>query len=391
MSPATHPLLILTPSYQSCTWPSRASGVILLSYFENCGLDTAYFNMSQPLPTPSHTPPLFPSMLNLDLEVIVTVTINLKRYGLKSVPLKSVPLCGEAASADTDAARRYVEDEFPKLISDGGYLPEKVFNMDKTGPFWKRMPSRTFLFKDEVKRPGFKAHKDRVTLIMCGNAAGFMLKPGLIYRDKNAVALKNKNKALLPMYWMHNSKTWITKALTLALSLHFSIPQVKLYLGQRGLPFKVLLSMDCAGGHATDLQYDRIQIECPPPNTISLIQPMDQGFISAFKALYTRSTMEGLIAAVDDDNGFTLKKHWCFTPDEVHHSAVEKAVRLARIIRDEGFINMTEEDINSLIDAHSDPLTDEDLEMTKSASEVESKEEQGEEIGERGLTLENLQ
>ena len=69
-----------------------------------------------------------------------------------------MPLCGEAASADTNAARRYVEDKFPKLINEGGYLPEQVFNMDETGLFRKRLPSRTFLFKDEMKRPSFKAH-----------------------------------------------------------------------------------------------------------------------------------------------------------------------------------------------------------------------------------------
>ncbi|XP_064080612.1 tigger transposable element-derived protein 1-like [Macrobrachium nipponense] len=202
-----------------------------------------------------------------------------KRYGLKSVPLY-----GEAASADADAALRYVEDEFPKLISDGGYLPEQVFNMDKTGLFWKRMPSHTFLFKDEVKRPGFKTHKDCVTLIMCGYGAGFMLKPGLIYKAKNPRALKNKNKALLPMYWMHNSRAWIKKALILEWFLHCfipHIPQVKLYLGQKGLPFKVLLLMNYAGRHATDLQYDGVQIEFLPPNTTSLIQPMDQGVIRA--------------------------------------------------------------------------------------------------------------
>ena len=76
-----------------------------------------------------------------------------KRYGIRNVPLN-----GEVASADTDAARRYVEDEFPKLINEDGYQPEQVFDMDETGLFWKRMPSRTFLFKDEVKRPGFKAY-----------------------------------------------------------------------------------------------------------------------------------------------------------------------------------------------------------------------------------------
>ncbi|XP_045133328.1 tigger transposable element-derived protein 1-like [Portunus trituberculatus] len=63
------------------------------------------------------------------------------------------------------------KEEFPNLISEESYLPEQVFNMDETGLFWKMMPSRTFLFKDEVKRPGFKLHKDHVTLIMCGNAA----------------------------------------------------------------------------------------------------------------------------------------------------------------------------------------------------------------------------
>ena len=35
-----------------------------------------------------------------------------KRYGIRSVPLY-----GEAASADTDAACRYVENEFPMIIN----------------------------------------------------------------------------------------------------------------------------------------------------------------------------------------------------------------------------------------------------------------------------------
>ncbi|KAM9364931.1 tigger transposable element-derived protein 1-like [Pholidichthys leucotaenia] len=355
-----------------------------------------------------------------------------RRFGLRSVPLY-----GEAASADQEAALHYVEDQFPKLIEEGGYLPEQVFNMDETGLFWKRMPSRTFLYKDEVKRPGFKAHKDRVTLLMCGNAAGFMLKPGLIYKSLNPWALKNKNKALLPVYWMSNKKAWITKALTLDWFVNCFIPQVKLYLAEKGLPFKVLLLMDCAGGHATDLHYDGVQVEFLPPNTTSLIQPMDQGVIRAFKALYTRSTMEGLISSIDEgDEDFSLKTYWrgyniatClaniqkalnemkeqtlnaswrklwldvahdyegFTPDEVHHSAIDKAVRLARLVATEGFSDMTTEDVNTLIECHSEPLTDEDLiEMTRSASEEEEEAAAAagddDEAEERGLTLDNLQ
>ena len=47
--------------------------------------------------------------------------------------------------------------------------------MDETGLFWKKMLSRTFLMKDEMKAPGFKTPKDRVTRIMCGNAACLMI------------------------------------------------------------------------------------------------------------------------------------------------------------------------------------------------------------------------
>ncbi|XP_035205571.1 tigger transposable element-derived protein 1-like [Stegodyphus dumicola] len=115
------------------------------------------------------------------------------------------------------------------------------------------------------------AHKDRVAVIKASNTTGFMLKPGLIYKAKNPRALKNRNTAVLIVFWMHNSKAWITKALTLEWILHCFIPQLKLYLAEKGLPFKVLLLMDCAGGHATDLQYDGVQIEFLPPNTTSLI------------------------------------------------------------------------------------------------------------------------
>ncbi|XP_068242330.1 tigger transposable element-derived protein 1-like [Palaemon carinicauda] len=254
-----------------------------------------------------------------------------KRYGLKSMPLY-----GETASADTDASHPYMEAEFKKTIKDGQYLPEQVFNMDETGRFLKRMPSRTFFFMYEVHRPGYKVHKDRVTIVMHGNAARFMIKPGLSYKAKIPRALKIK-----------------------------------------GLPFMVFLLMECAGGHAMDLQYDEMQIKFLNLNITAPIQPMNQGVIPAFMALYTCARIEGLIAAVDNDKndkeGFTLKKYCRFAPDEIHHSAVEKAVALARTIKDEGFVDMMEEDMNRFIEAHSDPLTEEDLlEMTILASEEES-------------------
>ncbi|XP_051784731.1 tigger transposable element-derived protein 1-like [Erpetoichthys calabaricus] len=355
-----------------------------------------------------------------------------KRYGLKSVSLQ-----GEAASADTIAAETYVNETFKKIISEGGYRPEKVFNMNETGLFWKRMPSRTFLFKEEAKASGFKAYKDRVTLVVCGNAAGFLLKPGFIYKSKNPRTLKNKNKNLLPVHWMYNPKAWITKMLTSDWFHQCFIPQVKVYLAEKGMPFKVLLIMDNAGGHAADLSYSGVQMEFLPPNTTSLIQPMDQGVIRAFKTLYTRNSLANLVSSVDaaqEDDDFNLKAYWrqytiatClqniqkalqemkpatinaswkklwpevvyddkgFTLAEIQHSAVQKAVQLAAILGGEGFADMTTDDVNELLDCHSQPLTDEDLEeLMKSASEEEEEEEQQETeevVSPTGLTLERL-
>uniref|UniRef100_A0A087XHE0 DDE-1 domain-containing protein n=1 Tax=Poecilia formosa TaxID=48698 RepID=A0A087XHE0_POEFO len=210
-----------------------------------------------------------------------------KRFGLKSVSLH-----GEAASADTDGVEEYVNNKFKAIIEEGGYKPEQVFNMDETGLFWKRMPSCIFIMSDKAKAPGFKAQKDRVTVIMCGNAAGFMIKPGPIYKSKNPSALKYKNKNALPVYWLHNAQAWMTKVLTSDWFQRCFVLEVKHYVREKGLDFKVLLLMDNAGGHAADLSYDGVQIEYLPLNTTLLIQPMDQGIICAFKTLYAQNALQ---------------------------------------------------------------------------------------------------
>ncbi|CAI9734085.1 Hypothetical predicted protein [Octopus vulgaris] len=133
---------------------------------------------------------------------------------------------------------------------------------------------------------------------------------------------------------------------------------------------------------------------------------MDEDLIRAFKALYTRNALQHMVEAIDSDNNFSLKEYWrgytiamClqniqkaikemknetlnvnwkelwpegvhdykgFSPDEIHHSAVDKAVKLVKLFGGDGFTNMSTEDVNNLIETHSDPLTDEDLtEMTK--------------------------
>jgi hypothetical protein len=98
----------------------------------------------------------------------------------KRAYLHSLRLSSEAASADSEAASNFPE-ELQKIVIEGGYSPKQIFNVDETGLFWKRMPSRTFISQDENKVPGHKASKYRLTLSLGGNVEGDKLQPLLVY------------------------------------------------------------------------------------------------------------------------------------------------------------------------------------------------------------------
>jgi hypothetical protein len=138
-------------------------------------------------------------------------------------------------------------------MEEEGCHPKQVFICDETGLFWKKMPNRIYIHKSAKQAPGFKAWKDRLTLVICGNAAGHMIKPGVVYRAKNPHALKNKDKNYLPVFWQHNQKAWVTAVLYTEWFHQCFIPEVKKYLEQEGLPFKVLLVIDNAPGHPTSI------------------------------------------------------------------------------------------------------------------------------------------
>lgn len=227
------------------------------------------------------------------------------RHSLHSLKLK-----GELASGDVDAAQEYPAN-FAEIINDNSYTPDQVFNADESGLFWKKMPERTYVSKFYKSTSGHKAAKDRITILFCSNASGdYIMKPLVINKSKMPRAFKGVNINNLPVYWRANKKAWLTAAMFTEWFHECFIPDAKKYLSSKGLPFKVLLLIDNAPGHPQDLEYENVEVKFLPKNTTSLLQPLDQGIISTFKALYIKRAFTYILEQMENNESLTVISAW---------------------------------------------------------------------------------
>ena len=75
------------------------------------------------------------------------------RHGISQVTIR-----GEQRSADLDAAESYPV-ELRRLLQEGGYNEEQVYNCDETGLYFKMLPDKTLATKTDTNRTlGFKQH-----------------------------------------------------------------------------------------------------------------------------------------------------------------------------------------------------------------------------------------
>ena len=255
-----------------------------------------------------------------------------RRCSLQNVTLPDhVPHYGaipsEAHTVDTSALDAVLENDLnvnnnvaqhfsamlQRTIQEGGYSCKQIFKVEETGLFWKRLPENSFIAQSEKVMPGYKVSKEWLTLLLGGNCSGdFKLKPLLVYHAANPRALKNTPKASLPVIWMNNINAWVTVEIFEEWFINHFIPAVKNYLREKKLPFKVLLLLDYAPGHLSNLSdFDpNVKVIFLPANTTSLLQPPESGVMALFKRLYLLSILRQAFDATCDIEGMNLYQFW---------------------------------------------------------------------------------
>ncbi|KAK2578211.1 hypothetical protein KPH14_000945 [Odynerus spinipes] len=126
--------------------------------------------------------------------------------------------------------------------------------------------------------------------------------------------MKGISKSTLLVIWESNKKSWITMNIFQNWFTEHFCPSVKRYCESKQLEPKGLLLIDNAPSHPTQLSdlatCISVEVVFLPPNTTSLIQPMDQGVISNFKAYYLRRTFRQLIDKTDGEGKQSIRDFW---------------------------------------------------------------------------------
>lgn len=189
---------------------------------------------------------------------------------------------GEVASVDHVEALKHAERIREKIRH---FHPAGVYNMDETALYYKAVPRTSVCL---LRAPALKRNKARVTMVVATNAGGGDKLPLVILgKAENPRWLAEKPEGV---EYVDTAKGWMNAA---TYQTWLRALDDRMMTEDR----KVLLLVDNAFSHILgDTTLTNVTVNKLPPNTTSLLQPMDQGVIAALKRGFMNRKTE---AAVD--------------------------------------------------------------------------------------------
>lgn len=200
-------------------------------------------------------------------------------------------ISGESATVDRALTGNWISNVWP-MIRDG-YNEDQIYNADEMGLFFRMPPDHTFKFKGE-NCAGGKLSKERITVLVTSNMTGTDKKRLLIIgKSKSPRCFKNIHR--LPVDYDFNKKAWMT-----SLIFEQFLRKWDADLGKQKR--RILLTVDNCPAHPHVDKLKNIQLVFLPPNTTSVLQPMDQGVIHCLKVAFRKELVYKIIQKLDSGN-----------------------------------------------------------------------------------------
>lgn len=212
-----------------------------------------------------------------------------KRHNIKHLAhQRDKPTVGKKANKFFQKIAKYItEAEIPL---------DRVYNADKTGLFWRMLPSRIPTI-DEGQFSERKIYKDKVTLMMCTNATGSHKLPLLVVGKHDQPDCFNNIHAL-PVFYKGQKAASMDSELILQWYQDIFLREIEQY--HESDSKQCLLLLDNAPCQVSIEQFNSISKQCQviflPPNMKSLVQPVNQGIIAKCKQIYKSNLLRLILA-----------------------------------------------------------------------------------------------
>ncbi|KAG0720049.1 Tigger transposable element-derived protein 7 [Chionoecetes opilio] len=182
---------------------------------------------------------------------------------------------------------------------------------DETGFYYRSIPEKTLASEKEKSVPGCKLCKSCVSVMCCANTAGIHHLTSVVIGKAEQPCCLSGIMNNLPVVYDHSKMAWLIAKISKDWFYKHLVPEIINF--QTGVlhyshdRVRALL-LDNAPTQPVESELvgdkGRIRVMYLPPNTTSLIQPMDQGILVAMKRLYRQRFLEQVMVVIDEEDRY---------------------------------------------------------------------------------------